>query len=629
MVDQELLGDLIADCRDCMDRAEDQLVQIRSEGRISREGLNAVFREFHSVKGNAGFFQLQQVVKTAHAAENLLGLMREASEVRISDVNRIIPVCDLLQSMLDRVEQTGSDAEFGEMVDGMVAQLTERVRVLESSNTASGAQSGVASSVRERLEETIVEEDDGFGFFTDLPPAPGKEPLAEVAAQQLADEGSDSEAVAREQTDSQSPAAAEDAAAEVNQFAPDSSGNSRKESRDVRIATARIEELLNLVGELVIAESMVSRQAREPDPDPEKVRKAVDHVDRIVRDVQETALAMRMVPLTAVFRKVTRLVQDLARQSGKEVRLHTSGEETEIDKTLVESVADPLVHLVRNALDHGLEGPEERKAAGKSPTGTLQLIARHMGGEIQIILKDDGRGLDRERILAKAREQGLLSAEAQPSDEEVWDLIFQPGFSTAASVTELSGRGVGMDVVRKNLHKLRGSIDLRTEPGQGSSFAMRVPLTLAIIDGMVLRAAGRLWVLPTVEVERSIATKDAALFRVQDGREVARVQELLIPVIRLRDFFKQGPTGDLNEERSKLIVFIRQEKRSVGLYVDEILGNQQIVIKPLPHKLRNVRGLAGCTILGTGSVGLILDSHEILGKFSTGARTLAQPGEQP
>jgi two-component system chemotaxis sensor kinase CheA len=334
---------------------------------------------------------------------------------------------------------------------------------------------------------------------------------------------------------------------------------------------------------------------------------------RITSELQKISMSMRMIPIGQTFRKMVRLVRDLSRKSKKVVQLYLEGEETEIDRNMVETIYDPLVHLVRNSMDHGLELPQERQAQGKPAEGQLWLRAYHKGGNVIIEIEDDGRGLDRERILAKARSRGLVDQGDQLTASEIDSLIFEPGFSTAEQITEVSGRGVGMDVVRQTIERLHGKIEINSRPGEGCLFTLRMPLTLAIIDGLVVQVSHERYIVPAVAVRETLRPSEEDYFTVQGQGEVIRVRRQLIPLLRLHRLFKVGQ-ADLHPTQA-LVMVVEYEGKQRGLLVDDILGKQEVVIKSLGEVFQKIKGLAGGTILGDGRVGLILD---LAGLFALG-----------
>jgi two-component system, chemotaxis family, sensor kinase CheA len=391
-------------------------------------------------------------------------------------------------------------------------------------------------------------------------------------------------------------------------------GKSGGESGSLRVATEKVDALINLVGELVITQSMLGRFAEKYEPqDIESLRRSLAQLTRNTRELQESVLQIRMLPIGFSFNRFPRLVHDLSRKLGKKVDLKLSGENTELDKTVLEKISDPLVHLVRNALDHGLESPEARLAAGKSETGTLELNAFHEGGSIVIEVKDDGAGLNKDRILAKARERGLVDADALLSDENIYNLIFVAGFSTADTVSDVSGRGVGMDVVRRNINDLSGHVQILSVPGRGSTIRIRLPLTLAILEGQMLRVGKEIYVASLVSIIETVQSKGEDISRVAGRTELFKHRSDYLPIIRLYDLF--GIEPDSRDITDGLLVVLEADGRRVAMLVDELLAQQQVVIKSLETNFKQVPGLAGATIHGDGTVALILDVPGLVRTF--------------
>lgn len=375
--------------------------------------------------------------------------------------------------------------------------------------------------------------------------------------------------------------------------------------RSVRVDENRLDALLDAVGELVIAETMAFEIARQTMDDWGAASERFSQLDKITRNLQAMATSLRMVPVQSTFRRMARMAHDLAREAGKEITLVTSGEDTELDRSLVDAVYDALVHLLRNAIDHGIETPAERLAAGKPAAGTLTLRAFHQGGAVLVELADDGRGVDVERVLAKGRQAGLVGETDVLTEREVLDLIFAPGFSTAEQVTAVSGRGVGMDAVRRAVEELRGQVDVRTAPDAGTTFTVRVPLTLAVIDGMAVRVGGERYVLPMASIERSVRPETSDLTAVLGRGITLSVGDSLVPVVSLGELFElEGAEADPTKA---IVVVVEDGVRRAGLLACEILGQQQVVIKPLGDCFRGMPGLAGGAIMPDGRVGLVID----------------------
>jgi two-component system chemotaxis sensor kinase CheA len=374
----------------------------------------------------------------------------------------------------------------------------------------------------------------------------------------------------------------------------------------IRVPIAKVDRLINLVGELVITQSMVAQAVGNFTPDMRMtLEEAVADMDRHARELHEQVLAIRMLPIKTVFGRFPRLVRDLAAAAGKAATLEIAGEETELDKTVIEKIGDPLTHLMRNALDHGLETSAERTAAGKPAAGRVRLEAYQQGGSIYIEVEDDGRGLDRQRIVAKAIERGLVAPGQSLTDDEASALIFHPGLSTAEQVTEVSGRGVGMDVVRRNVEELGGAISIRSEVGRGTRFRIKLPLTLAIMDGQALQVGAQVYIIPLVAITESVRPAPGSLHAVGDGGEIVMVRARALPLVRLARLF--GTASRIEDPTKGLVVIVEHEGRLAALLVDELLGQQQVVIKSLETNFKKMEGIAGATILGDGQVALILD----------------------
>ncbi len=391
------------------------------------------------------------------------------------------------------------------------------------------------------------------------------------------------------------------------------------DASSIRVNVGKVDQLINLVGELVIADAMLTEAAQDVDPDQQtRLAAGLAQLQRNTRDLQNAILAIRMLPISFVFSRLPRLTRDLAEKLGKEVELQMLGEDTELDKSVIEKIADPLTHLVRNAIDHGIETPAERIAAGKPTTGLLSVRAAHQGGSIVITVTDDGAGLNRERILAKARELGLDGGDSW-DDEEVWQLIFTPGFSTATAVTAVSGRGVGMDVVWQNVHALGGKIDIDSIAGCGTSMTIRLPLTLAILDGMSISVCGETFILPLANIAQSMQPTMTDVKTV-NGCDVVMVRGEYIPITSLAELFNLAARDDGAED---LLVILEMDGKRAAIWVDELLGQHQVVLKSLEANFRRVKGVSGATILGDGRVALILDAAYLISVAHSVARDLA------
>lgn len=377
----------------------------------------------------------------------------------------------------------------------------------------------------------------------------------------------------------------------------------------ISVSVSKLDKLMDLVGEMVIAEAMVVQNPDLKGLELNNFMKAARQLNKITSEMQDMVMSIRMVPLTATFQKMNRIVRDMCKKLGKDVRLEIIGEETEVDKNIIEHISDPLMHLVRNALDHGIEPPEDRQSKGKPQTGTITLEAKSAGSDVLVIVKDDGKGLNKEKILNKARENGLLyKSEADMSDREIFNLIFLPGFSTKDSVSEFSGRGVGMDVVTKSIESVGGSASIDSTQDKGMAITLKIPLTLAIIDGMNIRVGNSRYTIPTISIKESFRPKEGDIITDPDGNEMIMVRGQCYPIMRLHELYMVKT--NITSFFDGIIIMVEQDEKTLCIFADELIGQQQVVVKALPEYVRSFeknKGLAGCTLLGDGSISLILD----------------------
>jgi two-component system, chemotaxis family, sensor kinase CheA len=564
--DRELLGDFILESRDHLIQVEIHMITLE-KGPADAEAVNTVFRAFHTIKGLAGFLGLEDIGKIAHETETLLDLARNHKLIISSaTVDLVLAAGDFLKASLLHLEQrlAGQD----------VTPAPQNHLLLDRLRRASAglAEDPAASPEPQKNSATSI-----------CPAEQPKLPGAEWTGPER-----------RAGEDRRTRAA---------------------EAHCVKVDTAKLDYLVDMAGEMVIAESMVRHHPELAALHSPAVLHSLAQLARITTDLQKTAMSMRMVPIGGLFQKMNRLIRDLARKTGKGAELEAIGADTELDRNVVEELADPLMHMVRNAVDHGLESKEERLAAGKDPVGRVLLRACHQAGHIVIEIADDGRGLDRDKIMDKALRMGLVEDGSNLSETEVFNLIFHPGFSTAAEITDVSGRGVGMDVVKKKIQKLRGQVEIKSTPGRGTSFFLRMPLTLAIIDGLVVGVGRERYVVPIFSVREMLRPSDEMVFTVEGRQEMALVRNNLMPVVRLYKRFGVQPRSE-DPTRSVLIV-AEAAGRSFCLMVDDLIGKQEVVIKTLGETIKDIPGVAGGAILGDGRVGLILDLEGI---FHRGAR---------
>lgn len=572
--DPELVAEFIMESRDHLSSLEGQLLALENDAANS-DAVHSIFRSFHTIKGLAGFLDFPAIQNVAHEVETLLDVARNGQlSISAPVVDLILESADYLKEEIERVEAR---------LEGRGANLPR-----ESGKLIQRVHALMALSSCEHAPAEL------------LPVLPADSPLAAdkfedpVAPREPSPVPSEKVATARPAKSS-----AWERSADV------------EAARFIKVDTAKLDFLVDMVGELVISQSILRHDEYLANAANPKLQRNLSQISRITADVQKTAMSMRMVPIGQLFRRSVRLVRDLTRKSGKKVELDLSGEDTELDRTLVEDLADPLMHMIRNAADHGVEAPAERIANGKDPVAHISLKAFHQAGHITIQLSDDGRGLNRERILRKAAERGLVAAGAPLADTEVYNLIFEPGFSTAEKVTDVSGRGVGMDVVRRHVQKLRGRIEIQSTPGQGTTFSIKLPLTLAIIDGLVVVVGKERYIVPIYAVREMFRPSSDEVFTVEGKAEMVLVRGSLLPVVRLHKVFGVVPKS--YEAAASLVVVAESGPSRFCLLVDDMLGKQEVVIKSLGETLKKVRGIAGGAILGDGRVGLILDIDAVYG----------------
>jgi two-component system, chemotaxis family, sensor kinase CheA len=572
--DSELLREFHSESLELL-QAIEQGVLLLEENPTEAGTINSIFRAFHTFKGSAGLLHLDALRELAHDLESLLDAARRSELSITSDIiDLILAGGDALKHFTHEIGAQLQGAKPGDPIVVPTRPLRQRVRAAlngDPSPTASPRQPTPQVSSTPKEPELKV---------------------PESAAHEAASPGS-------------GPAVPSAASADPVKVRSESSPKAESATGFVKLDTRKLDSLVDLVGELVIAQSMVVQ-----DPDVQRLAsrhlaRCLRQLSRITTELQRTAMSLRMVPIGRTFLKMSRLVRDLAAQQEKQVQLLVEGEETELDRNIVEELSDPLVHMIRNSVDHGIELPAERVARGKTALGTIRLSASHQRGGIVIAIRDDGKGLDRDRILAKARERGLIKPDATLTEEETFALIFSPGFSTAEKVTDVSGRGVGMDVVRRNIERLRGKVEIQSVAGQGSTFTIVLPLTLAIIDGMLVGVGDDRYIIPTLSVRESFRPRPGMVSTVHERGEVVSVRGRLTPLLRLGQHL--GTPCRAVDPTEGIIVVVESGDAARGLLVDELLGKQEVVIKNLGETFRKQDLLAGAAILGDGRVGLILD----------------------
>ncbi len=635
------------------------------------EAIHTIFRAAHSIKGGAATFGFPEIASFTHNVETLLDEMRAgARPVTQPAVDLLLQSVDCLRAMLvaARGGAAADPAPIAAVQGGLQALLAE-----PASDTAAhpasapvdaGATKGGGYTIRfqplPHILRTgndplwIMRELEALGTLdvgldaTALPALAALDPedcylawtirvATDAPAAKVAEifdwveqdctltiepwPGTEAASSAPPMPDAE-PAALRAAPAVAKEPANKRAEVTSGDAGSIRVAIDKVDALINMVGGLVITQSMLSQLGQDFDMTRvEQLQAGLQQLQRHTRELQESVMRIRMLPISVAFSRLPRLVRDLGQKLNKKVDLRLVGEQTELDKTVLERIGDPLVHLVRNALDHGLETPATRLAAGKPETGHLRVEAFHKGGNIIIQISDDGAGIDTEAVLAKARANGLVAADQRPGDEEIWNLIFEPGFSTAKEVSDVSGRGVGMDVVRRNVQAMGGSVEVHSQSGQGATFTIRLPLTLAILDGQLVRVGDQTFVIPLVSIVESVETKPEFAYTIAGQTEVYKLRNEYLPVVRLYRAF--GIATEITELTQGLLVVVEGDGVRAGVLVDELLAQQQVVIKSLEQNFRKVPGVSGATILGDGTVALIVDVAGLL-TMAHGRRSRAE-----
>ena len=647
-----------------------------SAGEADAELINTIFRVAHSIKGGSATFGFADVAAFTHTLETLLDQLRSGQrQVQSGTVDVLLRSVDVLREMLaatqrkqpaDAALAAGLHAELQAIVVSPAAVAPAAVPVTATATTTTTttptAEPGAVAVRGWRISLApgpqmmehgndplrMMRELAGLGTLVTRVDA-GKVPtLAELdpevcvlswrmelrteagraSIEQIFDWAIGECALSIEPLSAEpaaapadptvaAPAAAAGAPAITSKpvtGAPEAARGSSGEGGSIRVSIEKIDELLNSVGELVITQSVCSQLAASLEGRPaDDLRNALVQFERHMRELQENVMRVRMLPIASIFNRFPRMIRDLGQRLGKKLELKMSGDQTELDKTVLEKIGDPLVHLVRNAVDHGIETPDKRSAAGKDETGTISLHAYHKGGNVIVEVSDDGAGLNRDRILAKARERGLVGADEELSEDKINNLIFAPGFSTAEVLSDVSGRGVGMDVVRRNINEIGGHVQLYSTPGKGSTVRIRLPLTLAILDGQLARVGKEIYIVPIVSIVETIQIKREQISSLAGKAELFRLRDEYIPIVRLYELF--GSQADNTDLVNGLLMIVEADGKRVGLFVDELMSQQQVVIKSLESNFRAITALAGATMLGDGHVALILDIPGVIVRY--------------
>jgi two-component system, chemotaxis family, sensor kinase CheA len=639
-----------------LDIMESGLLELE-QGDVDLENINTIFRSAHSIKGGSGTFGFTAVAEFTHDMETLLDQMRNGErQVSASVVDTLLGCVDVLRNMLNAIKD-GSEIDADSVADmtnalkGILGEESDSADSTEDTSPTAAAKGWSVqfkpeldimktgndtvrllrelNALAERVE--VLVDNESLPSLVEIDPEEcyqswninliggdvSEDDIREVFAwvddecelniEPLADEANYTGVERRDDDRRESPTPDRRAIDRRNKPAK------AAESSSIRVNISKVDELINMVGELVITQSMLSQFGEDENFNEthiERLKDGLTQLESHTRELQESVMRIRMMPISFAFQRFPRLVHDLSSHFEKKIELIMTGETTELDKTVLEKIGDPLVHLVRNSLDHGIEAPDVRVKNGKSETGTIELSAYHQGGNIVIEIKDDGAGLNKAKILEKARQNGLISQDDRLSDDQIYDLIFRPGFSTADVVSDVSGRGVGMDVVRRNIRELGGMVEVKSMPGQGSVFTIRLPLTLAILDGQLVGIGEETYILPVISIIESLQVKPECINAVAGNAEVYRLRDEYIPIVRLYQIFGIEPKSEVLNEG--LLVVVEAEGKKIAIFVDDLLSQQQVVIKSLKTNFKKVEGLSGATILGDGTVALIIDIAELI-----------------
>lgn len=584
----DILLEFVPEALDYIQEAESIILKmeeiVSGGGEYDTELIHTLFRCFHTIKGSSGLLKLEGIVKLTHEAETLLDILRKDSKLpNVESSQVLLSTCDLLKKLFYQVESTRTDPVLDENSLTLISLLQEQIRLLKK-------------------EPEIPKKKKAFEIFED-------EPGIQTEIQN--------------ENNNEYPNVNSNVSKNGNGKIRQPKENSllretnvtQSVRKEIKVANEKLDALMDMMGELVIAESNVTQHPMVKTLKEGSFPQALNLLRKIVFDMQEVVLSTRMIPVSGVFQRMSRLVRDLQKKSFKKVTLHIDGEETQIDKSIVDLIADPIIHILRNSVDHGIETIEERLFAGKPETGNIYLSARQSVNEVWILIRDDGRGLDKEKILKKAIDTGLFSGDPNLlTEKEIFNLIFLPGLSTAKEITDISGRGVGMDIVKQNIEKLGGKIDIFSTLGKETSFILRLPLTLGIMEGTVVRVGKSFFTIQTVELKEFVGLRDKSPTVLEEEKEVYEIRGKFIPSFSMNQILNhKSPL--VYDNKKPLLIVLEYEEQMLGIKVDEVMGNHNVVIKPLQGKLEEAENVNGFTILGNGDVSLILDIRSIFQKF--------------
>lgn len=662
-----MLDMFIFETSQLLEQLEQIIIGSESSGCYDQGNINEIFRIMHTIKGSSAMMGFDNISKLTHSVEDLFSILREEKRVNedytiLSDI--ILESADFIKAETLKIEKgntaNGDASPYIEKVKKILASIKGQVqsaRIYGTDMPAAEGESMLTGSVEQTDEgptdkksfRAVIRFEEGCGmesmrayalvhslseFSSHISHIPENLDDTDGTNEKIKKDGFQvcfkaglpyeeiykflSKTIFLKDLKLADPAQPAEAGrtADVN----DSNGIERDARTEpahrnlISVNVSKLDKLMDLVGELVISESMVTQDPGLAGLALENFRKAARQHRKIINELQDVAMSIRMVPLSSTFRKMSRIVRDMSKKLDKDVKLVIIGEETEVDKNIIEHISDPLMHIIRNSMDHGIESPEERIAKGKAGNGTITLEAKNAGGDVLIIVKDDGRGLDKARILAKARENGLIGKpEGELLDKEIYSYIFLPGFSTKENTTEFSGRGVGMDVVTSNISAVGGNVSVVSLPGEGATFTVKIPLTLAIMDGMTIRVGKTKYTIPIASIRESFKALEKDVIIDPENNEMIMIRGQCYPVLRLHEIYKVE-TGITNISDG-IVIMAENEDKGYCIFADELIGQQQVVVKTLPDYIKNlkkVRGVAGCTLLGDGSISLILDMASLL-----------------
>ena len=612
--DSEIFLEFLSESHDHLEESESNILTIE-EDPSDLELINAIFRGIHSIKGSAGFLGLTDMQKLSHELETLLDMARKGE---ITITQEITGVClnsiDVLRKLRENLA-IKVDKILGKIADSNSSPKEQLINIQPTIDEILSILSKETNQKKGSVEKQC-DTDVPMSESTQADTSQTGEPEVKSGEGYIGEILVDDGVISQEQLDK----ALQEKDRKIGEILVDEGATtpdkidkalqqqslqrqSGLQSRTVKVDTNKLDSLFDLVGELVISTTLISGEMKSTNNNGSS--KNLPQLNKITKDIQNQVMSMRMVSLKQTFQKMSRLVRDVSKQAGKQIKLQISGEETELDKNVIEEIADPLVHILRNSMDHGIEPENERVDKGKPKEGTVRLSAFHRGGNIVIEIEDDGKGLQKDRILKKAIEKGMIKDQSEISDNQIYNLIFAPGFSTAEKITNISGRGVGMDVVKRNIDKLRGKVEVTSHEGKGTLFTIKLPLTLAIIDGIVVKVGNMKYIIPTISIEESLRPKQEEINTIKNKGEVINMRGNLFPLVRLHKLYNIQTT--MTNPWDAIAVIVETEGGRISIMVDELLGQQQVVIKSLGERFKNVKGISGGAILGDGKVGLILD----------------------